>query len=320
MRLICGIWIVLCVFVTACSSDSPESAPERVYPTDYINKEHLIEPDELANLSQGDTKFTIIDIRKEAQYLDGHIPGAVNVWRPQITSDSFPYSGMVADDVKISSLLASIGVYPAFKLVLYDGKGGSDAARMWWILEKYGHENTCILNGGYKRWTDLGYAIDTNMTVTDSLDYKLYQGSRDLAQSIDKERIKAVLHDTNYVILDVRTEDEFTGRRQKKNAFKGGRIPGAIRWEWGNAVHLDKDHSLKSPKDLLYELDSIGVTADKNIICYCHSGVRSAHTTFVLSELLGFPNVMNYDGSWTEWSYYDDLPFETDYESPEILK
>jgi thiosulfate/3-mercaptopyruvate sulfurtransferase len=118
--------------------------------------------------------------------------------------------------------------------------------------------------------------------------------------------IQAVTNKT--LIVDSRSDDEFTGKRQKEGATKGGRIPNSKSIDWAKAVNYNGDKKLKSEVDLEKIYAELGASKNDTIIAYCHSGVRSAHTTFVLTQLLGYKNVKNYDGSWTEWSQFDDLP------------
>ena len=117
---------------------------------------------------------------------------------------------------------------------------------------------------------------------------------------------------TNTLILDTRTIDEFTGERQKRGAMKGGRIPNSIHIDWSDAINYEGDKKLKRIIDLETIYNQLKTDKNNPVIVYCHSGVRSAHTTFVLTQLLGYKNVKNYDGSWIEWSYFDDLPFKKD--------
>ena len=189
----------------------------------------------------------------------------------------------------------------------------------------YGHEQAFVLNGGKVAWTIDGYALDTLAArVPAPVNYQ-FERAPDLARLIEKDELIQLLQDTNYVLLDTREPEEYRGipyidkgvcYPYKKGAFTYGRIPGSVHLNWSDAVDLHGDHRFKSLKDLRYNFEQAGITPEKTIIAYCQSGVRSAHTTFVLTEILGYPNVRNYDGSWIEWSYYalqdTSLPIESD--------
>jgi thiosulfate/3-mercaptopyruvate sulfurtransferase len=129
---------------------------------------------------------------------------------------------------------------------------------------------------------------------------------------MNKDDIMQAMQDTNILILDTRTTAEYAGHVQKKGASRPGRIPGSIHLDWIELVHDKGDFTFKSCEEIAPLLRSRGISPDKKIITYCHSGVRSAHTAFVLSEIMGYPQVANYDGSWTEWSYHKELPITSD--------
>jgi thiosulfate/3-mercaptopyruvate sulfurtransferase len=117
---------------------------------------------------------------------------------------------------------------------------------------------------------------------------------------------------SNFVLLDARSADEFSGNALKAGAKKAGRIPGSIHIDWAEAIDYDGSHTFKPREELERIYAKLGADREDTIVVYCHSGVRSSHTTFVLTELLDYKHVLNYDGSWIEWSYDDGLPIETD--------
>ena len=318
----CALVAVIAVVLGSCSeSDAPADGREirTEYPTEYHSRQYLMETQELLELMSTDTNVIVIDIRSQDKYLAGHISGAINAWRPALRDHSMPYGGMIASRVQTEMLFDSLGITNTNKIVIYDAKGGSDAARLWWMLQIYGHKNNVVLNGGLVKWELEGNVLDTVQAVYPSSGFK-FQGVGDPKLYVAYWDVEEAIADPNTIIVDTRSLDEYTGASQQNGASRAGHIPTAILFDWGNSVNMDKDHSLKSPKDLLYMLDSLGITADKNIITYCHSGVRSSHVAFVLSELLGFEHVRNYDGSWTEWSYLEELPIESDVAQPTSLK
>jgi len=271
------------------------------------DKSFLIEFEELEKISKN-KKIKIIDFRKPEEYKLDHIEGAINIWRPDIRSTSYPYGGMMASKQEVESLFQRKGIHQGDLLVVYDDKGLCDAARLWWVLQLYGHDNIRMLHGSYSTWkklketsTEIPEVHPSNFTFQNQLSLQYFTG---------KEEIREILGEK--LILDTRTEGEFSGKRQKKGATKAGHIPGAIQIDWANAVDYHGDKKFKSIEELKKIYKEVLAHSEDTIITYCHSGTRSAHTTFVLTQLLGMKNVKNYDGSWIEWSYFNALPFEKD--------
>ena len=310
-----SLLFLMAVALTSCKEEEQAVVVPEPDPV-YHSLAYVVAPDSLADWLAVDTSLQLLDIRKPEQFNSGHIPGAINLWRPEITSKSYPYGGMAIDRDSLAQLLGEKGISNDKKLVFYDGKGGSDAVRMWFLMRLYGHSNMTILDGGLKAWTQ---SLDTIYAPASPTSFSFSGQSLDQIMAT-KEDVLGAINDTSVLLVDTRSSNEFTGKRLKKGATKSGRIPKSISWDWGNAVQMETTGLFKSAKDLQYEMDSLGIDRKKEIIVYCHTGVRSAHTYFVLTELLGYSNVQNYDGSWSEWSYFEELPFETDFETPEITK
>ncbi|MDT7833255.1 sulfurtransferase [Flavobacteriaceae bacterium S356] len=254
-------------------------------------------------------QIKLIDFRKPKQYNDGHIPSAINIWRSDIEDHAYPYKGMIAKKETIEQLFSALGIHPDDLLIVYDDNGLCDAARFWWVLQQYGHTNIRLLHGSYSGWKEQNGAVTTEKPEFSKTDFR-FKNNASSKLYIGKEAVSTSLN--TITIVDTRTPDEFSGKRQKKGAFKGGRVPTSISINWTSAI----DYHNKKRMRPINELDSIygaRLPSKKDpIIVYCHTGVRSAHTIFVLTQLLGYENVKNYDGSWSEWSYFNDLPFEQD--------
>ncbi len=309
---------LLAVVFSACEP-TPDAMPEKKkalqHPAPvYHSLKHLVSIDSLWQMQADSVPFRLVDVRKAASYLEGHIAGALCISRSDFGDHTnFPYKGMAAQREVIADLLGSLGIRPNDHLICYDAKGGSDAARFWFVLKCYGHPNISLLDGGLIGWKKAGFPVAQKPVKVKPSSYAFAtEGAPEMF--IRKEEILPLMNDTNVIFVDTRTRDEYTGERLKSGATKAGRLPNSILWEWGNAVSLDSDACFKSAKDLAYEFSSSGIRPEKQIVVYCHTGTRSSHTWFVLSELMGFRNVRNYDGSWSEWSYFEDLPFETDLE------
>ena len=306
--------IILGTLVFSCSKTREKINKEATPITEvatkaYFNSEHIIEAEELllASLQNG---IKIVDFRKLQDYNEYHIKGALNIWRTDIEDTSYPYKGMMAKREQIENLFGKLGINNNDTLIVYDDQGGCDAARFWWVLKNYGFESVKLLNGGLKAWQKAGGKLTTEAVPVISSKFKFPKNSSlDLWIGMG-EIIKTLISDKKGMILDTRSLDEFNGKIKKSGSYKGGRIPTSILIDWTESIDYDGTQKFKPFKELEQVYNKMGASKNDLIITYCHSGVRSAHTTFVLTELLGYKNVKNYDGSWIEWSYFDQLPFE----------
>jgi len=281
----------------------------------YVDTRFLIEPGQLWRSVANGNSVVIIDVRKPQDFAQGHLPEARSIWRPDIQDlEGYPYGGMSISQAQAEALLSALGVTPLDKVILYDAKGDVDAARLWWILCRYGHHNVALLHGGLTAWEADGFAISQAVAEFPTTQYSFCGSQAAFHLVATQEDVEAAMGNPEFIILDTRTADEFSGAIQKKGAFRPGRIPGSLHIDYYENLDTTANGNMrfKSYEELQALYAAAGVTPDKKIIAYCHSGVRSAHTTFVLTQLLGYPYVANYDGSWTEWSYFNELPSETD--------
>ncbi len=263
----------------------------------------LLSIDDYHRLWADSSDLVLIDMREPDDYLKGHIPGSFQLWRDDVQSSNFPYEGMALEPDALSMIMSAFGASSSTYIVVYDGVGGCDAARLWWLLKLYGHERVSLLNGGWHAWQFAGHPAEEAETPMPTPGSFAFVGIPQERLSINLEEFELLAASEQVVVLDTRSFEEHMGEVMKAGAFGAGHIPGSVHFDWGRSVEMDGAFSLRPTDVLLAALEEVGVTPDKKIITYCHSGVRSAHTTFVLTELLGFPDVTNYDGSWTEWSY-----------------
>ncbi len=278
--------------------------------SDYHSVKHLIEGEDLEKLRFA-SNIKIIDFRRPEDFHKAHIAGAINMWRTDIESNTYPYKGMMADRLKIEKRFSALGISNKDQLIIYDDNGACDASRLWWVLRYYGFYNTKILNGGLTSWKLENRSLTAEQTKHVASNFKLpvIQDVLLYAKLGDLERLKV---DDGNVLLDTRTGDEFSGKRQKKGASRAGHIPNGILVDWAQTIEFNSTKKFKPYNTLLDLYLKNGITNDKEIYTYCHSGVRSAHTTFVLTQLLGYRHVKNYDGSWIEWSFHKELPIQQD--------
>jgi len=279
----------------------------------YAHPEVLVDTSWVENhLKDPNVRIVEVDYDPVPNYELGHIPGSVLVnWKQDIND---PLNRNILSKQAYEELLQRIGVNNDTTLILYGDFNNWFAAFAFWVFKYYGYNDVRILNGGRKKW------LAEDKPVTKEIP-SYPKGNFKIEQQLEPDKnIRTFL---NYVrntlgtntLIDVRSPKEFTGEitappeYPTEHAQRGGHIPSAINIPWGQAVN-DADGTFKSVEELKKLYESKGVTPDKEIIAYCRIGERSSHTWFVLSYLLGYPNVKNYDGSWTEWGNMIDNPIE----------
>ncbi len=274
--------------------------------TASVESIYLIEVHDFKKIAnQPDVK--IIDFCRKGSNVKGPIEGALHIWKLYIESPEYPYGGMMASLSQIETLMSNLGIQNGDMLVIYDDDGLYDAARFWWLLQNYDFKNGKLLYGGMTAWGKNGSASSTEITSDNRSAFK-FTKTPSMGMYISKSDISKLIA-TGTTILGTRTFDEYTGNVQKKGAAKAGRIPESIHLDWAENVNYDGDRKFKSLEKLklIYKKASLG--KHEPILVNCHCGVRSAHPTFLLTQLLGYQEGENYDGSWTEWSHFDKLNF-----------
>ncbi|MDH3207045.1 MAG: sulfurtransferase [Gemmatimonadota bacterium] len=251
----------------------------------------------------GDPSVRIVEVGgSPADYGEGHLPGATFLSMGRLSNPDEPIQNQIATGDQVSSALSSLGIERGQTVVLHDRQNNLQAARAYWVLKYYQHPDVRVYNGGVRKWTADGGALTTDAPEVAASTYPA--GPADEAIRTTWSYVVEHTDDPATLMCDVRSPDEHLGRDVR--AARGGHIPGSINLEWTVAVQADG--TFKSAQDLSALYTSAGFTPDKQIITYCQSGVRGAHTWFVLSELLGYPNVRNYDGSWTEYGNNPESP------------
>ena len=243
----------------------------------------------------GDSNLVLVDTRSYKEYLTEHIPRAVNL-------DLFYYhwsdtskEGMKAFDMEMQKLLSYVGITKEKKVVFYDDISGMSAARGVWLLIYFSHPQVFMLDGGMKKWKDLGFPIETKTNgfkpakFTGKVNKDVFAGFEYIKKNLDKIKL-----------IDARAKEEFDGTVVR--AARSGHIPNAINIDWN--LNIADNGTMKHNKSLseLYELSQ-----DDEIITYCQGGYRAANSFLALKKL-GFKNVKVYVGSWGEWGNRLDLP------------
>jgi thiosulfate/3-mercaptopyruvate sulfurtransferase len=276
---------------------------------DYANPV-LVTTDWLAE-RLGDAGIVVAEVDEDPDlYDEGHIPGAVKLhWRDDLQD---PVERDVVDKETFERLLGSRGIESSTTVVLYGDKNNWFAAYAYWYLKIYGHKDARILDGGRQKWIDEGRELTTDVTSPEPTSYSAQD--RDESIRAYRDQVREWIESGGVGLVDVRSPGEYAGDLiappgyEQEGAQRGGHIPTAVSIPWASAVR--DDGTFKSAEELRELYGGKGVGPDRPVTAYCRIGERSAHTWFVLRELLGYEDVRNYDGSWTEWGNLVDVPIE----------
>jgi len=260
------------------------------------------------NLNNPNVKLIEVDVDTNA-YDEGHAPGAVG----------FNWTSQLQDQVRrdiigkegLEQLMSEAGVGNGDTVILYGDNNNWFAAYAFWLLEMYGHKDVKLMDGGRKKWAEENRPTTKDKPAPPRASYKAQAPNKALRAKRDD--VLGALGNAKNALVDVRSPAEYNGEIMAppglpETAQRMGHIPGAANVPWAQAVR--EDGTFKSPEELEQLYGNKGVTKDKDVIAYCRIGERSSHTWFALKHLLGYKNVKNYDGSWTEYGSLIDVPIE----------
>jgi thiosulfate/3-mercaptopyruvate sulfurtransferase len=276
--------------------------PERLVSTDWL-AEHLGEPGLVVVESDEDVLL----------YETGHIPGAVKLdWHTDLND---PVTRDYVDGEAFAQLLGERGIGRDTTVVIYGDKNNWWAAYALWVFTLFGHEDVRLLDGGRAKWEAEGREYTTDAPQVTPVEYPVVERDDSRIRAY-KDDVLAFLGTERPQLVDVRSPEEYTGARTSMPAYpeegtlRGGHIPGAQSVPWARAVAEDGGFKPRAELEAIYAQEK-GLEAGRATIAYCRIGERSSHTWFVLHHLLGFDDVKNYDGSWTEWGNAVRVPIAT---------
>ena len=249
-----------------------------------------------------------------AAFARAHIPGAVS-W--DFGREVRKAGGDIADRIEMEALLNRSGIGPGDTVVVYSGLNNMLATYVFWLLRVYGHERLLLLDGDRQKWLDEKRPVSSHVDAPEVSTYQL--GEPNLNLRANREDVLAAIGQADHLLVDARSAAMYSGA-DKAGARRGGHIPGAINYTAIEETRPDgsfvawrvpavkADGTFKSDEELREFMIRLGITPDKQIITYCVRGGLSTHAWFVLTQLLGYPDVREYDRSWAEWGNQEELP------------
>ena len=289
----------------------PTSTDESVARKGYARPDVLVTTEWLAEHLE-DPSLRIVESDEDILLYDtGHIPGAQKIdWHADLND---PLTRDYIDREGFERLLRKKGIDESTTVVFYGDKNNWWATYAFWVFQLFGFANAKVLDGGRMKWEQEGRQMTTEVPAFPESSYSAPQ--RDDA-GIRAFREEVLIHmQSKKPMVDVRSPDEYTGRKThmpeypQEGVLRGGHIPGAKNVPWARAANADGSFKPADELRAIYEQEC-GFKREQDIVAYCRIGERSSHTWFVLTYLLGYPNVRNYDGSWTEWGNSVRLPIE----------
>jgi thiosulfate/3-mercaptopyruvate sulfurtransferase len=282
---------------------------------EYAHPEVLVDTAWVAE-HLNDPNVRIVESNEDILLYDqGHIPGAIKIdWvadlNDQVVRDYL-------DREHFEQLLSAKGIGNDTTVVFYGDKNNWWATYALWVFKLYGHKDARIMNGGRAKWIAEGHDLTKEVPSYAPASYKAPERDDSTIRAF-RDEVREHIKKSGVALVDVRSPQEYSGERThmpeypQEGTLRGGHIPTAASIPWAQAVK--EDSTFKSREDLETLYGGKGITPDKDVIAYCRIGERSSHTWFVLTYLLGYPQVRNYDGSWTEWGNGVGLPIEKSYQ------
>ena len=284
----------------------------------YANPDALVSTEWVAE-HKDDTDVVLLESNEDVLlYETGHIPGARKIdWHTDLND---PVTRDFIDEKQFADFASAKGITPETTVVFYGDKSNWWAAYALWVFTLFGHKDLRVLDGGRQKWADENRELTTEVPEVTPADYPTPAKRDDQTFRAFRED---VLDHFGKPLVDVRSPLEYSGERthmegyEQEGALRGGHIPTAASVPWAKAANEDGTFKSREELEQIYK-EEAGVGDADEVIAYCRIGERSSHTWFVLQHLLGYQNVRNYDGSWTEWGNAVRLPIVTGTEPGQV--
>ncbi len=271
----------------------------------YARPELLIETEELAKIVNK-PNVRLVDAVDPAGYQRAHIPGAVNVFYVDLAKlDERKKSGHPLSNAEAERIFGEAGIDNNTQVVVYDGGEGPSASGVWFVLDFFGHKNVKVLNGGFRKWLKEGRPVTQDVPVVEK---KRFLAKEHPAKIITRASVEKSLRAKDAVIVDTRSFNEYIGKDVRPGASRGGHIPGAVHLEW--TKFSDKVNTFKTAEQLEKALKQRGIDKNTKVVTYCQTGIGRSTDMALAMRLIGYDNVVEYTGSWEEWSADPRLPIE----------
>jgi len=271
----------------------------------YVRSGLLIETGELARIvSQPNVR--LIDAVDPASYQRAHIPGAVNVFYLDLAKiEERKKNGHPLSNAEAERIFGEAGIDHNTRVIVYDDGTGPSASGVWFVLDFFGHKNVKVLNGGFRKWLKEGRPVTQEVTTVEK---KRFHAKEHPEKIVTREWVQKNLRTKDVVVVDTRSFNEFIGKDLRPGAQRGGHLPGAVHLEW--TKFSDKVNTFKPAEQIEQVLAQRGITRNTKVVTYCGTGLGRSTDMALAMKLIGYDNVVEYTGSWEEWSADPRLPIE----------
>jgi len=271
----------------------------------YVRSGLLIETGELARIvSQPNVR--LIDAVDPASYQRAHIPGAVNVFYLDLAKiEERKKNGHPLSNAEAERIFGEAGIDHNTQVIVYDDGTGPSASGVWFVLDFFGHKNVKVLNGGFRKWLKEGRPVTQEVTTVEK---KRFHAKEHPEKIVTREWVQKNLRTKDVVVVDTRSFNEFIGKDLRPGAQRGGHLPGAVHLEW--TKFSDKVNTFKPAEQIEQTLAQRGITKNTKVVTYCGTGLGRSTDMALAMKLIGYDNVVEYTGSWEEWSADPRLPIE----------